>query len=223
MSIDVSVKTRLIWKIWKAELKNWREAMKILIAVPTFENIKPECFKSIYDLARPEGCDLYFDFVRGYDCAKARNQIARNAMAGNYDYVLMVDSDIQLPQDTLVKLLECKSDIALGWYYRKRIKTDQTVIFTFGKDFNDDNCITGTTMINEVPRPIEVKGGGLGIALIKTDIFSNLPYPYFKFVTYPNDTVLSEDLYFCNLANGHGLNVKCNPNVKGNHIFEILM
>ena len=78
-------------------------------------------------------------------------------------------------------------------------------------------------MINEVPRPIEVKGGGLGIALIKVDIFRNLPYPYFKFVTYSNDTVLSEDLYFCNLANGNGFNVKCNPDVKGNHIFEILM
>ena len=183
--------------------------MKILIAVPTFENIKPECFKSIYGLTRPEGYTLYFDYVRGYDCAKARNQIAKNAMAGNYDYVLMVDSDIQLPSDTLVKLLECESDIALGWYYRKRTKSDQTIIYTFGKDFNDDNCITGTTMINEVPRPIEVKGGGLGIALIKVDIFHHLPYPYFKFVTYSNDTVLSEDLYFCNLANGNGFNVKC--------------
>ena len=145
--------------------------MRILIAVPTFENIKPECFKSIYGLTRPEDCDLYFDYVRGYDCAKARNQIARNAMAGNYDYVLMVDSDIQL-----------RSDIALGWYYRKRTKSDQTIIYTFGKDFNDDNCITGSTMINEVPRPIEVKGGGLGIALIKVDIFRNLPYPYFKLI-----------------------------------------
>ena len=79
---------------------------KILIAVPTFESIKPECFKSIYGLIRPEGYSLYFDYVAGYDCAKARNQIAKNAMAGDYDYVLMVDSDIQLPSDALVKLLE---------------------------------------------------------------------------------------------------------------------
>lgn len=77
---------------------------KILIAVPTFENIKPECFKSIYGLTRPEGYSLYFDYVSGYDCAKARNQIAKNSMAGTYDYVLMVDSDIQLPKDTLVRL-----------------------------------------------------------------------------------------------------------------------
>ena len=196
---------------------------KILIAVPTFESIKPECFKSIYGLIRPEGYSLYFDYVAGYDCAKARNQIAKNAMAGDYDYVLMVDSGIQLPSDALVKLLECESDIALGWYFRKRTRTDQTIIYTFGKDFNDDNCIKGNTMIHEVPRSIEVKGGGLGIALINVNVFSKLQYPYFKFVTYPNDTVLSEDLYFCNLASESGFNIKCNPTVKGNHIFEILM
>ena len=196
---------------------------KILIAVQTFESIKPECFKSIYGLERPEDCDLYFDYVSGYDCAKARNQIAKNAVNGDYDYVMMVDSDIQLPREALVKLLECESDIALGWYFRKRTGTDQTVIFTFGKNFDENNCITGHTMIHEVPRPIEVKGGGLGIALIKVEIFNKLKYPYFKFVTYPDDTVLSEDLYFCNLASENGFNIKCNPSVKGNHIFDVIM
>ena len=40
----------------------------ILIAVPTFENIYPDTFKSIYDLDI-EGHDVQFEFVRGYDCA----------------------------------------------------------------------------------------------------------------------------------------------------------
>lgn len=197
--------------------------MKILIAVPTFENIKPQCFKSIYGLTRPEDSTLYFDYVSGYDCAKARNQIAKNSIAGEYDYVLMVDSDIQLPSNTIVKLLECDSDIALGWYYRKRTKTDQTIIYTFGKDFNDTNCIKGHTMLHEIPRSIDIKGGGLGVALIKVDTFKKLPYPYFKFVTYEDDSVLSEDLYFCNLASENGCDIKCNPTVKGNHIFDVIM
>lgn len=197
--------------------------MKILIAVPTFENIKPECFKSIYGLERPAGASLYFDYVAGYDCAKARNQIAKNAVAGEFDYVLMVDSDIQLPSDTLIKLFDCDADIALGWYYRKRTKTDQTIIYSFGKNFDDNNCIKGKTMIHEVPRPFEVKGGGLGVCLIKVDIFSKLQYPYFKFVTYDDDSVLSEDLYFCNLASQFGFNIKCHPGVKGNHIFDVIM
>jgi hypothetical protein len=68
--------------------------MKVLIAVPTFETIAPECFKAIYEL---QGDDLTFDFVRGYDCAKARNEIAKKALNGGFDYVLMVDSDIVIP------------------------------------------------------------------------------------------------------------------------------
>ena len=61
--------------------------MKILIAVPTFETIEPEVFKAIYNL-RPAGHELHFDFVKGYDCACARNEIARMTQLGGYDYVL---------------------------------------------------------------------------------------------------------------------------------------
>ena len=104
---------------------------KILIAVPTFENIKPECFKSIYNLINPKDYLLYFDYVKGYDCARARNEIAKLAIKYDFDYVLMIDSDVNVPRQTINKLLECETDIALGWYYKKRTTTDQTVIFDF--------------------------------------------------------------------------------------------
>ena len=55
--------------------------MRILVAVPTFETVMPETFKSIWDLDRA-GHDVDFMCVKGYDCAKARNQIAKNSMAG---------------------------------------------------------------------------------------------------------------------------------------------
>ena len=97
---------------------------KILIAVPTFENIKPECFKSIYNLISPKDYLLYFDYVKGYDCARARNEIAKLAIEYNFDYVLMIDSDVNVPRQTINKLLECETDIALGWYYKKRTTTD---------------------------------------------------------------------------------------------------
>lgn len=194
--------------------------MKILIAVPTFENIKPECFKSIFGLDIPQGCNLYFDYIKGYDCARARNEIARLAINNNFDYVMMIDSDISIPRDALIKLLNCNSDIALGWYFKKRTLTDQTVIYNFGKDYNDKNMISGKTL-KKINVPFDIKGGGLGIALINVNVFRKLPYPYFKYVTYSNGAVLSEDLYFCTQARGHEMNIQCNPNVKGKHIYEV--
>ena len=85
---------------------------KILIAVPTFETIKPECFKGIYGIKPPEEYNLFFDYVKGYDCAKARNEIAKEAIEYDMDYILMVDSDIAVPRLTVEKLLECDSDVA---------------------------------------------------------------------------------------------------------------
>lgn len=149
---------------------------KILIAIPTFETIKPECFKSIYGLTNPKDFHLYFDYVKGYDCARARNEIAKLAINNGFDYVLMVDSDVSVPKDALVKLLECETDIALGWYYKKRTTTDETVIFDFGKDFNNENMIYGKTLTG-LTNPFEVKGGGLGISLVNVNVFRKCHTP----------------------------------------------
>ena len=193
---------------------------KILIAVPTFESIKPECFKAIYGLTNPSDFHLYFDYVKGYDCARARNEIAKLAIKYDFDYVLMVDSDVSVPKDALVKLLECETEIALGWYYKKRTVTDETVIFDFGKDFNNANMIYGKTLL-ERNDTFEVKGGGLGISLVNVNVFKKMAFPYFKYVIYDNDTILSEDLYFCSEAGKYGMDIRCNPNVKGKHIYEV--
>ena len=88
---------------------------KILIAVPTFENIYPDTFKSIYDLD-VSGHDTEFEFVRGYDCATARNRIALMALDKKTDYVLMVDNDVVLPKDALINLFDDPKDVCLGFY-----------------------------------------------------------------------------------------------------------
>ena len=165
--------------------------MKILIAVPTFENIAPECFKAIYNL---QGNDLTFDYIRGYDCAKARNDIAKKALQG-FDYVLMIDSDIVIPDTSLLHLLQSPVDICFGVYPRKH-ETGETELF---KDdtFDFKNRYTFEELDKMDVDRIRVKGSGFGCALIKTDVFKNLEYPWFEFHSYDNGTFLSEDLSFC--------------------------
>lgn len=164
--------------------------MSVLIAVPTFENIAPECFKAIYEL---KGDGLSFEFVRGYDCAKARNEIVKKALGG-YDYVLMVDSDIVLPSDGLLHMLESPVDVCFGVYPRKRTP-GETELFKDGT-FDFKNRYTFEELEGMEDR-FTVKGSGFGCALIKTEVFENLSYPWFQFLSYDNNTFLSEDLYFC--------------------------
>lgn len=192
--------------------------MRILIAVPTFEHIEPDTFKSIYDLATV-GYEVNFDFVRGYDCAKARNNIAGRAIDEKYDYVFMVDSDIVLPREALIYLTYPLTDICLGVYTRKNTITGQSELFSLGEEnFSDVNNLPISEIGSSACERIEIKGGGMGCALIKTDVFRAMEFPWFKYVTYSNGDVLSEDLYFCCRARMAGYRIYADNRARCGHI-----
>lgn len=192
--------------------------MKILLAVPTFENIEPETFKSIYGL-NPCEHTVLFDFVRGYDCAKARNEIAREAIEGEYDAVLMVDSDTILPSDALAHLTDPVADICLAIYPRKGTICGQTELFRLGyTNFNEQNNILISTLDQYDGDRFEIMGGGMGCALIRTSVLKAIPFPWFSYITYPDGSVLSEDLDFCCKATQAGFKIYADKRVRCGHI-----
>lgn len=185
--------------------------MKILIAVPTFENIYPDTFKSIYDLDKC-GHDCVFEFVRGYDCATARNKIAQLSMDMEADYVLMVDNDVVLPKEVLMDMLDDPVDVCLGYYahrdrdniYRGRVSVcrlkDASGKPYFNYPLESEYTAQEMADFRTVEKnKIAIHGGGMGCALIKTDVFRKMPYPWYDWVNYndANRGMLSEDLYFC--------------------------
>lgn len=189
--------------------------MKILIAVPTFENILPDTFRSIYNLEKEDWMEVDFDFVRGYDCARARNIICNNAIENNYDYVLMVDSDMILPSYTLIKMLNDPEPVCLGCYPRKNTKTEVFEIFKLGqKDYVDT---FNYSEITSFTGKIEVKGGGFGCAMIDTKILNDLPHPFFKYVEYDSGATLSEDLYFCSNVHKCGYKIYAETDIICGH------
>lgn len=187
--------------------------MKILIAVPTFETIQPEVFKAIYDL-RPAGHDLAFDFVKGYDCAVARNRIGKMAQEGGYDYVLMVDSDTIIPPDALELMLNTPVDICLGVCPRKNTNEKKTAMIKFG-----DNSYHDSYFYPELPEgKTRIRGGGFACALVRSYVFTALDYPYFQYVTNADGSTLSEDFYFCQNAALMGFDVWMDPRVRCGHL-----
>jgi len=186
--------------------------MKILIAVPTFETIEPEVFKSIYNLKSEH--ELFFDFCKGYDCAVARNEIGKKAQAGGYDYVLMVDSDTQIPPDTLDLMLDPPADVVLGVCPRKNTKDGKTAIVKLNSPSYHDNYY-----YHDLPKArTKVKGGGFACALVKTSVFTLLDYPWFQYVTNEDWSTLSEDYYFCQLAGMFGVDIWMEPRVRCGHL-----
>lgn len=208
--------------------------MKILIAIPTFENITPDTFKSVYELDKGEH-EVLFDFIRGYDCATARNRIAQRGIDLGTDYVLMVDNDIVLPKDTLLKLLDGAKEVNLGYYAHRG--TDNR--------YNGRTCICRLNQPDGTPYyhyPLEseytaeemrameesgeskitVHGGGMGCALIATEVFRKIPYPWYDWVNYGdrNRGMLSEDLYFCELCRSYGVPIHADVRAKSGHLFR---
>ena len=199
--------------------------MKIFIAVPTFENISPDTFKSIYGLDRA-GHWVVFDYVRGYDCAMARNMIGRQAIDENADYVLMVDSDIVVPGNALELMLSHEKEVIIGCCphrNNRNIYEGMTSICKNDGEYDYTHQYSGAE-IRELREKgqylIQIHGGGMGCTLIKTELFRMLPYPWFKWTDYGNGNVLSEDLYFCEQCKAAGIPIYTDTRVTPGHIFR---
>lgn len=206
--------------------------MNILIAVPTFENIYPDVFKSIYDLNKA-GCDTEFEFVRGYDCATARNRIAQLTLDKETDYVLMVDNDVVLPKDALVNLLDDAKDVCLGYYahrdtdniYRGKSCVcklyDNNGIKYFNYPLESEYSSAELSKLKDDGQfKVQIHGGGMGCALIKADVYRRLPYPWYDWVNYKSRGMLSEDLYFCELCRKAKIPIFTDTRVGCGHIFR---
>ena len=208
--------------------------MRILIAVPTFETIYPDTYKSIWDLDKC-GHEVLFDSVRGYDVATARNRIARKAMDLDTDYVLMVDNDVTLPKFALQFLLEDAREVNLGYYAHRgedNLYHGRTCLCKLydndGKEYyhypleSEYTAEEMRLMNDDGVSKIEIHGGGMGCALIRTDVFRKLTYPWYDWVNYgdANRGMLSEDLYFCALCRTSGIRIYVDVRVGCGHLLR---
>ena len=208
--------------------------MKIFIAVPTFENITPDTFKSIYGLNHG-GHWLVFDYVRGYDCATARNRIAQQTLDEGADYVLMVDNDVTLPGDVLVNMLDDPVDVCLGYYAHRdndniykgrtsvcRLKDHNGVPFYNYPLESEYTAAEMREMRERGEYKVQIHGGGMGCALIKADIFRKLEYPWYDWVNYKDDNrgMLSEDLYFCEMCKRNGIPIYTDTRAGCGHLLR---
>ena len=198
----------------------------VLVAIPTFESIYPDTFKSLWEMDKPEGC--LFEFVRGYDCATARNNIVSLALNLGVDYLLMVDNDVTVPSDALPNMISDDVDVVMG-YYAHRDKTngetDKTNVCKRG-ELNYTMQYTGAELAelrDKGEHLVRIHGGGMGCVLIRTDVFKRITYPYYKWTDYGNGKMLSEDLYFCEQCKLAHVKMYVDTRVQCGHMLRYLL
>ena len=195
--------------------------MKLGICLPLY-NVVPASFfvnfiNRIHELYNQNKFDVQIYMRTSTIIDKARNELVNLALKDNCDYILFIDSDMLIPRGAIDKLLEMDVDIASGLYFSKgkpylpvarvKEKTLEGDRHFFLEDFE----------FNEI---IKVAGVGMGCCLIKTKVFKDLEYPYFKLEWRKHEGKpyqIAEDLYFCEEAAKKGYEVHLNTGVVCDH------
>jgi len=187
---------------------------KILIAIPTANNIEATTFKAIYDLIIPDGYEADFQYFYGYQVDQVRNLIADWVVKG-YDYLFSVDSDISFERDTLVKLLSHDKDVVCGLYIQ-RIPGRHTL------EVYEKTPTGGMTNIPAEKLPhntlYELAGCGFGCTLVKKEVMISIGYPQFKYYSaIDHKNTVSEDVDFCRKALDKGFRIWADTSILCGH------
>lgn len=114
---------------------------------------------------------------------RARNELVRQFLESNYDYLMFIDADISFEGDAVHKLISADRDIVCGIYPKKEIDWVQVEeAAKQGKTNLKD--YTGSFVINVTSKEkgletdgkglCEIHHGGTGFMLIKRSVFETL-------------------------------------------------
>lgn len=199
--------------------------MKTLIAVPCMDTVHAKFAEALLNMNKPEGTSVCFN--TGSLVYDSRNLLSITAIEQNFDAVLWLDSDIIMPQDTLVRLsqyIQSGADMATGLYF-KRTFPPLPVIYDKITPPADDGSGKLVKQIHDYldypeNASFPVAGCGFGCVMTSVPMLRTLwdaygppfnPFPW-----------AGEDISFCYRATQHGYNILCDSSLTCSHIGSML-
>lgn len=182
--------------------------MKVLMCIPYTGYIPPQAAYSLPAMAcyaRSKGIEIDMLPIGMSLIYTARENAVKTMLQGDYDALLFIDSDMVVPMDLLVRLLEHDKDIVSGLAF-KRFPPYEPCIF---KKCDRD----GTEFYFDYPKGlVEIQGVGMACTLIKRKVFENVLQPWF----FPEPKI-GEDLAFCIRAREQGFKIYCDTTLICGH------
>lgn len=188
----------------------------ILIAVPTDKYIEAKTFKAIFDLEVPVGYKVDFRPYVSNQIDTIRNEIVKETLRDNYNYLFSIDSDIVLPTDALKKMLEADKDMITGLYIQRIEDTHTVEVY---RSTNGDGRAHIPYELLKGKGIVEVAGCGFGCVLVKRKVMEGLKYPYFVYRSALDHAhTYSEDVYFCKQATDAGFTIWADTSILCDHL-----
>lgn len=164
-----------------------------------------------YDLARlsayigatrvPQGAKLHLFTSQGTLIADQRQNLVKEALKVNADYVLFLDTDMRFPKDAFDRLVAHGKPIVAANYSTRRLPPKPVA-------FANERCDQHVYTLEKSTGLEKVFAVGMGCMLIDTKVFRKVPTPWFQ-IGYSSKShdFYGEDIFFCHQSGKHGFDV----------------
>lgn len=193
---------------------------KIVIAVPTYDSIKPEFVTSLIRMSKYQ--DTIVSILPYSLVYVARNNLVSKAIDYKADYILWLDSDIVFPDNTLEVLLDDASkgmEYISGLYFSRIPPINPVISKKLIYEKTEDGLTHGSEAYIDYPdnSVFEIAGSGFGCVLIKVQSIADVV------VTYDEPPFLpmkgfGEDYSFCFKFSQLGKKMYCDSRIKCGHV-----
>ena len=142
-----------------------------------------------------------------------RNNLVVQALREYCTHLLMMDTDQTYPVDVIPKLLSHEKDVVAVNVHRRYPPFDSILYRGELGDYHhvpDDECFSGEL--------IEIDATGCGCILYNTDVFLDIPHPWFEVYRMGDGRVVGEDIDFCSKMKEAGYEIFADTSIKVGHI-----
>ena len=194
--------------------------MKVFIAVPSMDTL-PALFCQSLALLQRAG-DTMIGFEVGSLVYNARNNLARQAIKAEADWVLWLDSDMVFNPDFLQRMLKVctENDIDFLTALCFRRKPPYTPCL-FDRLDKVDKGASYTALLSVPEGRFQVGGCGFAGVLMSTDVLISVSAKFNGRMFDPMDG-FGEDVAFCWRARQCGYDIWCDSDIEMGHVGQFI-
>lgn len=186
--------------------------MKLLLAIPTRDNMPYQFVESLTNLIRRLDADKTeydVEFKGGTLVYVGRDKLAEKAISDGYSHVMWLDSDMVFNEDIVSDLMDSRKDFITGIAHSRRYP-HPSCIFTDMKPIPQ-------TFKGEYPGDVfRIAGCGMACALMKVEVLKAVRMAHGT-CFFPTQA-LGEDLAFCKRVTDCGYEIWADPHVQVGHV-----
>ena len=195
--------------------------MKVFVAIPSLDTV-PALFCQSLALLQRAG-DTIVGFQVGSLVYNARNELARQAIKSEADWVLWLDSDMVFEPDLLKKMLKvCEEndiDFLTGLCFRRKPPYTPTLFDRLDKM---EHGASYTTIMSVPEGRFKVGGCGFAGVLMSTDVLLSVAARFGGRMFDPLEG-FGEDVSFCWRARQCGYEIWCDSDIELGHVGSMVV